>query len=296
MPSDQAEPLRQQARRMSSPRRQGPDSSGKPRARRIAVTSGKGGVGKSNVSLNMAIAFGKLGQKVLLVDADTNLANLDILLGLKIRATLYDVVAGDAYFSEVLVNGPEGIKILPGSSGVVDMLDRDSEVRNKLIAAFEEFERLYDIILIDTGAGLSENVMQFVIGADDVILVTNSEPTSITDAYAMIKVAITRNPVLKIHVLINLAQRQRDAMDTFEKLQLAVRNFLQVHVDLMGYLPVDPNVPVAVARQEPFITLFPRSPATTAMMMMARKYMKMPVQQGDRANFLQRIFSSRGEE
>ncbi len=296
MPSDQAEPLRKQSRRMGSPRRQSREEGGKKRARRIAVTSGKGGVGKSNISLNLAITFGKLGQRVLLVDADTNLANLDILLGLKMRATLYDVITGDAYFSEVLTNGPAGIKILPGSSGVVEMLERDSEVRNKMISAFEEFERLYDIILIDTGAGLSENVMQFVVGADDVILVTNSEPTSITDAYAMVKVAITRNPMLKIMVLINLAQRQRDAMDTFEKLQLAVRNFLHVDLDLLGYLPVDPNVPVAVAKREPFATLFPRSPATTALMMMARKYLKMPVSSEDRANFLQRIFTSRSED
>jgi len=263
------------------------------RARRITVTSGKGGVGKSNISLNLAIAYGRLKKRVLLIDADTNLANIDILLGLHIRQSLADVVLGDAFFSDVMVNGPEGIKILPGSSGIIEMVERDSTVRDKLLTAFEEFERIYDIIVIDTGAGLSENVLAFILGADDVVLVTNSEPTSITDAYAMVKVAIQQNPAVKIHVIVNLAVNRAQAEETFEKLQLAVRNFLQAEISMLGFLPVDPNIPVAVGKQEPFTSLFPRSTATNSLMMMARKLLKISIPDPNRVNFLAKIFHTK---
>lgn len=273
---------------------QGNGTSRSNRARKIAVTSGKGGVGKSNVSLNLAIALGRLGKRVLLVDADTNLANIDILLGIQVKHTLSDVIFGSAFFSDIILNGPEGIHILPGSSGVVEVMEEDDAVRQRMFDAFDELERRYDILLIDTGAGLSENVLQFVTGADDVVLVTNSEPTSITDAYAMIKVAVYRNPRLKVHVLINLAKRQSDAADTFEKLQLAVRNFLQMEVTMLGALPLDPNVPAAVAEREPFFIRFPRSAAATSLMLMAQKLIKSDRGGRDRGeSFMGRVFKNK---
>ncbi len=294
MSADQAEPLRRQTRRKHHPlveKKQEPKQAWK-----IAVTSGKGGVGKSNVSLNLAIALGRLGKRVLLVDADTNLANIDILMGVHVKQTLSDVIFGKAYFSDVILNGPEGIKILPGSSGVVEVLEQDAKIRDGLIEAFEEFERIYDIIVIDTGAGLTENVLQFVTSVDDVVLVTNSEPTSITDAYAMIKMTVMRNSNQRISVLINLASKQKDALETFEKLKLAVRNFLNVEIQMLGFLPVDPNIPLAVARREPFLSLFPRSAATTSMVMMARKLLKLPTDSSDGGNLLKRIFQTKGAD
>ncbi|MBZ0265171.1 MinD/ParA family protein [bacterium] len=264
-------------------------------ARKIAVTSGKGGVGKSNISLNLAIAIARLNKKVLLIDADTNLANIDILLGLKVNKTLADVVMGTAFFSEVLLNGPEGIKLLPGSSGMIEMVEQDSAVREKLTKAFTEFEQHYDVILIDTGAGLSNAVLDYVTGADDVVLVTNAEPTSITDAYAMVKVALYRNPMLHMHVIVNLAPSRDHAMGTFDKLRLAVRNFLQVDIQMLGFVPVDPNIPIAVAKQEPFITRYPRSAATNAVMMIARKLLKIqPSRDSQKSGFLTRIFQQKG--
>ncbi|MFC2170939.1 MinD/ParA family protein [Calditrichota bacterium] len=290
MSPDQAESLRKQ---VSRPIRALNKKETGARAWRIAVTSGKGGVGKSNVSLNLSIALARLGKRVLLVDADTNLANIDILLGLKIEKNLLDLINGNSFISEVIVNGPEGIKLLPGSSGVVEILERDTEIRKKLMSTFDELERIYDIILVDTGAGLSENVIQFVTGADDIVLVTNSEPTSITDAYAMIKIAVSRNPGLKFQVLVNLAARQSDARDTYEKLHLVVKNFLNIETVMLGFLPIDPSVPAAVAKREPFLTEFPRCAATTAMIMIARKLLKMAVPTNEKSNFLQKILGNK---
>ncbi|MCB2198235.1 MinD/ParA family protein [bacterium] len=293
MTRDQADSLRNQHRTM----RKSPGSKGLHSARKIAVTSGKGGVGKSNVSLNMAIAFGRLGKRVLLVDADTNLANIDILLGIHVQNTLADVIVGSAFFSDTLIDGPEGIQIMPGSSGAVEMLDKDDVVRDRILAAFDDLEQRYDIVLIDTGAGLSESIMQFVVSADDVILVTNPEPTAITDAYAMLKVASYRNTTMNAHVLINLAPKPQEAKETFNKLQLAVRNFLQFDINYLGALPIDPNIPQAVAERTPFILRNPRSSASTAMVMMAHKLLKMPVKnEADRASFISRIFRQRVEE
>jgi flagellar biosynthesis protein FlhG len=286
---DQAQSLREQ----NGTRKRGDSAK---RARRIAITSGKGGVGKSNVSLNLAIALARIGRKVLLVDADTNLANIDILTGLQVRHSLADVIFGDAFFGDIMVEGPEGIHILPGSSGVVEIMEEDSEVRKKLFDAFDDLERRFDVVLIDTGAGLSENVIQFVISADDAVLVTNAEPTSITDAYAMVKVATHRNPALRMQVLVNLAVREQEAMDTFEKLQLAVRNFLNQDIELLGLLPLDKNVQAAVAAREPFLTTYPKSAASTAIMLMAHKLMRRSRQPDeDEANLAERMYKQMGE-
>jgi len=261
------------------------------RARRIAITSGKGGVGKSNVSLNLAIALGKIGRRVLLIDADTNLANIDILLGMQVKRTLADVIFGDAFFGDILLDGPAGIQILPGSSGVVEMMEEDNAVRQKLFDAFDGFERSYDIVLVDTGAGLSENVMQFVASADDSVLVTNSEPTSITDAYAMVKIATHRNPALKMQVVVNLAAKEQEAKETFEKLQLAVRNFLNVDIELLGLLPLDRNVQSAVAERQPFLTLYPKCAASTAIMLMAHRLLRnSPVLAEDDVSMVERMY------
>lgn len=265
------------------------------RARRIAVTSGKGGVGKSNVSVNLAIALARIGRKVLLVDADTNLANVDILLGLHARHTLADVIFGDAFFGDILLDGPEGITILPGSSGVIEVMEDDAVVRQKMFDAFDDLERRFDVLLIDTGAGLSDNVLHFVASADDAVLVTNSEPTSITDAYAMVKVATHQNPALRMQVVINLAAKDQDAKDTFEKLQLAVRNFLSVDIEMLGILPLDKNVQTAVSQRQPFLTLFPKSAASTAIMLMAHKLMRRSqVPEEDSESLAQRIYDRMG--
>lgn len=289
MTRDQAQSLREQNDARSR-------AKGVRRARRIAITSGKGGVGKSNVSLNLAIALGKIGRKVLLVDADTNLANIDILLGIPVRHSLADVIFGDAFFGDILIEGPEGIGILPGSSGVVEMMEENEAVRQKLFDAFNTLEQQFDVVLIDTGAGVSENVVQFVASADDAVLVTNSEPTSITDAYAMVKLATHRNPGLTMQVVVNLAAREEEAKETFEKLRLAVRNFLNRDIELLGLIPWDKNVQAAVNDRQPFLTTYPKTGASTAMMLMAHKLMRRSNQpEPAGGSLVERMYKHAGE-
>jgi len=237
----------------------------------LSVTSGKGGVGKSNYALNMAIVLAGMKQKVLLIDADTNLANLDILLGINPRYNLSDVITSDQFMRDIIIPGPGGIDILPGSSGVLEMLDIEDEVQNRLIDSYAELEQEYNYIIIDTGAGLTPSIISYVISSDEVIIITNSEPTAITDAYAMIKVISSQNPLLGIRVLINMVDSQQEAADTFERLNLVVQNFLSVSVDYLGFVPTDSNVVRAVARQTPFVLQYPRSPASAALRLTTRK-------------------------
>lgn len=270
MLEDQADRLRRlkQAERNHQTGRQKRGGSG---ALRIAVTSGKGGVGKSNFALNCAVALALMRQKVLLIDADTNLANLDILIGMNTRFNLSDVIAGEKFMREIIMPGPGGIDILPGSSGVLEMLELDLQVQRRLVETFSELEQEYNFILIDTGAGLTPSILSYVSAADEVALITNQEPTSIADAYAMIKVVTHRNPTLPIRLMVNLAPSQEAALDVYDRINLVAQNYLNLPVEFLGYMPRDPNVPAAVARQAPFVLAYPRTPASVAIRMMARQ-------------------------
>ena len=251
--------------------------SGKPSTKRsrgvvrLCVTSGKGGVGKSNFALNTSICLANLGQKVLLVDADTNLANLDILLGLNTAYNLSDVMTGDKTMAEIVVPGPGGIDILPGSSGVIEMVELDDQVQQHLIDSFSELEQQYNYLIIDTGAGLTPHIIAYATSADEVIIITNPELTAIADAYAMIKVISHRSPTVRIHLLVNMVRSAEEASDVFDRLNLVVQNFLSVPVDYLGHLPMDPNVGTAVAHQVPFVLEFPRCSASAALRMTTRK-------------------------
>jgi flagellar biosynthesis protein FlhG len=265
-------------------------------ARRICVTSGKGGVGKSNFALNAAIVLAQLKQKVLLIDADTNLANLDILLGMNPKFNLADVVTGDKTMREVIVAGPGGIDILPGSSGVLEMLELDLQVQRRLTETFTDMERDYNFIIIDTGAGLTPNILSYVTAADEAVLITSREPTSIADAYAMIKAITHMNPTLPISLLINLVQSQDEAAEVFDGLRMVVQHFLKVPVNLLGYLPRDPYVIAAVARQAPFVLAYPRCPASVVLQMTVRKLLVRgrSATNGDDGSLVERMFQRSG--
>lgn len=249
--------------------------------RRIAVTSGKGGVGKSNFSLNLGICLQKLGQRVLLVDADTNLANIDVLLGVNPEYTLADVVLGDRFINDIILDGPEGLKIMPAGSGVVDLVGLDSVVQDRISHGMSDLEANHDAVILDTGAGIAEAVIDFACGADEVIVITTPEPTAITDAYAVIKVISSRNAALKFHLLINFAKNQEEADEVARKIKLVVENYLTVSIDILGFLPIDNHIPRAVARQKPFMLVNPRCPAALNIEMIARRLLKMPVRSSD---------------
>jgi flagellar biosynthesis protein FlhG len=248
--------------------------------RRLAVTSGKGGVGKSNVSLNLALCFQKLGRRTLLVDADTNLANIDILLGINPKMTLADAILKGQFIRDVVMQGPEGLRILPAGSGVVELVGLDDVVAERLERGLEELERGLDVIVLDTGAGLSEGVVEFASGSDEVIIITTPEPTAITDAYAAIKVISSRNAAARLYLLVNQARHKDEADEVSRKIRLVVENYLAITLEAIGWLPHDPHVPLAVSRQTPFLLAYPRCTASAHLMMIARRLLKMPTLKG----------------
>lgn len=255
---------------------QSPDRSSKnQKVVRISVTSGKGGVGKSNFALNTSIALANFGKKVLLIDADTNLANLDILIGINPPFNLSDVITGDKTMSEIILVGPGGIGILPGSSGMFEMLELEDQVQRSLIDSFAELEKKHDFVIIDTGAGLTHQILSYAAASDEVIVVTNKEPTSIADAYAMIKVISQQSPTVRIQLLVNMVRSAEEGMDVFDKMNLVVQNFLSVPITYLGFIPSDGNVGEAVSHQVPFITEFPKCSASIALRMTTRKLMRM---------------------
>lgn len=262
---------------------------------RVSITSGKGGVGKSNIALNTSIALSSFGRKVLLIDADTNLANLDILFGINPKYNLSDVIAGDKSMEEIIVRGPEGIEILPGSSGMVEMLDLEEEVQRHLTTSFRELEKNRDFVIIDTGAGLTKYILSIATSSDEVIIVTNPEPTAITDAYAMIKLISHRSPLVRLHLLVNMVKSAEEASDVYEKLNLVVQNFLSVPISYLGHIPRDPNVGTAVTHQTPFLMAFPKCTASIALRMTTRKLMSVERRRKDPAksqSFLSKLLKS----
>ena len=259
--------------------------------RRIAVTSGKGGVGKSNISLNLGICFQKLGQRALLVDADTNLANIDILLGINPKYTLADAILGDRFLTEILVEGPEGLKVLPAGSGIVELVGLDAVVQDRIERGMSDLESGQDLIILDTGAGISEGVVEFAAGADEVIVITTPEPTAITDAYAAIKVISARNPAVKFYLLVNFAKNQEEAEEVARKIKLVVENYLAFHLENLGYIPVDAHIPRAVAQQIPFTLASPRCPAASNLAMIARRLLKCPIPAAERGSLFRHLFA-----
>ena len=229
----------------------------KHRPKVIAVTSGKGGVGKTNIVANLAIAFSKQGKSVLVLDADLGLGNIDVLLGLAPQYTLEHVILGEKRLSEVIFDGPAGIKILPTGSGVEELTALTPEQKLVLLSEFDRLETTIDIFLIDTAAGISSNVLYFSTMAEEIIVVLTPEPTSLTDAYAIIKVLSQKHGQKDFKVLVNMARNAGDARDVFQKLSLVSDRFLEVAVDYLGYISMDDYLPMAVSEQKAVVESYP---------------------------------------
>lgn len=230
-------------------------------ARVITVTSGKGGVGKTNITINLAIALSELGLRVVILDADFGLANIDVLFGIIPQYTLVDVIKNKKNILEILSDGPKNTKFISGGSGVEDLVKLDREQILKFVENMALLDKLADIIIVDTGAGLSESVMSFVMAADEVLLVTTPEPTSITDAYALIKMVSNRDKTKKIRVIVNRADNTSEANDVTNKLTLVADKFLGITLEPAGCILHDDAVVKAVKQQQPFLISFPKSQA-----------------------------------
>ena len=242
----------------------------------IAIASGKGGVGKTNIVANLAIALQRRGKRVVVIDADLGLANLDTLLGLNPHATLRQVLRGECSIKEALVEGPAGIRIVPASSGYEDLTHLSDGQRLTLLDQVDSLDGDFDVLLIDTGAGISANVCFFATAAQETLVVVTPEPTALTDAYALIKVLSTRYAEHHFSVLVNMARSEFDARKTFTQLTRVAERFLQVNLRWAGYVPYDPEVPEAVRRQQAVIDLAPATQATRALDGLAERLCATP--------------------
>jgi flagellar biosynthesis protein FlhG len=237
----------------------------------LAVTGGKGGVGKTNICANLAIAMCMLGRRVMLLDADLGLANVDVLLGLQPAHSLADVVSGERRLQDIIVTGPAGVRVIPGASGLAEMANLTPAQHAGIIHAFSELTEDLDALLIDTAAGISDGVLRFCSAANEVLVVVCDEPTSITDAYALIKVLSTEHNVSRFRIITNMTHQGGDGRSLFEKLLRVSERFLQVTLDHAGSVPYDDRVWRAVQLQTPFVTAFPTSLAAGALKKLAHR-------------------------
>ncbi|WP_299180442.1 MinD/ParA family protein [uncultured Neptuniibacter sp.] len=244
----------------------------------IAVTGGKGGVGKTNVSVNLALALGDLGQKSILMDADLGLANVDVMLGLRPKKTIADVLDGDCGLKDILLDVDDNLRIVPASSGTQEMTALSAHEHAELIHAFNEVADEIDVLLIDTAAGISDSVVSFVKAAQEVLVVVCDEPTSITDAYALIKLLNRDYKMTRFRVLANMVRSEQEGRNMFGKLLTVTDRFLDVTLQYVGSIPYDENVRKAVQRQVAVLKAFPKSKVSLAYRQLANKVNGWPVQ------------------
>jgi flagellar biosynthesis protein FlhG len=259
--ADQAERLREIVRGSKNPASQ---------TRVIAVTSGKGGVGKTNFSVNLGIALARLGARPLLVDADLGLANVDVIMGIIPPYNLGHVILGEKKISDVMINGPAGLRVIASGSGVYRLANLSEKSLEQCLQDLNEIEKYTDIMIIDTGAGLSKNVLKFVLAAGEVIVVTTPEPTSITDAYGVIKVVASSDQNTSIWVVVNMVRNEEEGAQVVDRLATVSKRFLGVELSALGYIPYDSIVTKAVKEQQPFIISHPRSMAGQSITLIAR--------------------------
>lgn len=243
----------------------------------IAVTGGKGGVGKTNVSVNMALALAEKGQRVVLLDADLGLANVDLMLGLKPKRTLADVISGECSLRDVLVEGPRGVFIVPAASGTQSMVHLSPMQHAGLIQAFSDIGDMMDVLIVDTAAGIGDGVVSFVRAAQEVILVVCDEPTSVTDAYALIKLLNRDYGMTRFRVLANMTHGHKEGRNLFAKLVAVTDRFLDVALQFVGEVPYDELIRKAVKKQQPVYQAFPGAKSSQAFREMAGRVAEWPL-------------------
>lgn len=251
----------------------------------ITVTSGKGGVGKSNISVNLAIQLHKLGKRVIILDADFGLANVEVMFGIRPSYSLADLMFKNKDLKDIICPGPRGIGIISGGSGIQEMANLTKYQIDNLTSKLYELDELADIIIIDTGAGISDAVLEFVVNSTEVVLVATPEPTSITDAYALLKTVNKREDYDKskpIRMITNRVESAKEGKELFHKLDVVVNRFLDVNIEYLGAVPQDFNVSKAVMRQVPFSIAYPNTLAALAVGEIAEKLLgnELKIQSG----------------
>jgi len=244
------------------------------RARVITVTSGKGGVGKSNISVNLAIQFKRLGKRVIIFDADFGLANIEVIFGIIPKYNMFDMIYNNKDIRDILTPGPLGIEFISGGSGVQELLKLDRSQLAFMIEKLYELDRLADIIIIDTGAGVSDSVLDFVLASNEVLLVTTPEPTAITDAYSLMKVLRRRQGGYggkEINLLVNRTEDELEGKEIFEKLNKVTKRYLNLEMTNIGYLPNDKNLVKAVIEQKPVSILYPKTKISREFEILAKR-------------------------
>lgn len=236
----------------------------------IVIASGKGGVGKTNITANLAVALSKIGKKVLVFDADLGLCNINVLMNLTTKYTIKDLFMGDMRLKDIIVDGPGGIKILPASSGIQELTALDEFQRLRLIEEFELYDEDIEYLLIDAPSGISTNVAFFCNASQDIIIVTTAEPTALTDAYALIKVLFINHQEKNFKVLMNEVKNEAEATDVFMRLSDAAEQFLSISLDYIGFIPYDESIPMAVRQQKSLMEIYPESNAAKSFLQIAK--------------------------
>jgi len=276
-PVDQASGLRQ----MINPRP----------VRAIAVTGGKGGVGKTNISVNLGVAAAEMGQKVMLLDADLGLANIDVVLGIHPKYDLSHVMRGERTLDEIIVQGPSGLQLIPGASGLQSLAELSPAEHTGLIRAFSELAGDTELLIVDTAAGISDTVLSFSRAAHEIVIVVCDEPASITDAYAIIKLLNRDYGHQRFRILANMVRSAQEGRDLYNKMCRVTDRYLDVTLGFMGAIPFDDNLRKAVRTQRPVVQAFPRSRVAQVFRSLAKKIQTWP--QPDGANGQVQFFVER---
>lgn len=243
----------------------------------VAVTGGKGGVGKTSVSINLSVALAQMGRRVALLDADLGLANIDVLLGLSAKYTLEDVLKGTHSLLDVMLTGPSGVRIIPASSGTQHMAQLGAAEHAGLIHAFSELGEQLDVLIIDTAAGITDSVVSFVRAANEVLVVVCDEPGSITDAYALIKLLNRDYGLTRFRVLASMTRSTQEGQTLFNKLLQVSERFLDATLQYVGNVPFDDNLRKAIQKQRSVVEMAPRSKAALAFQSLAEKVDRWPL-------------------
>lgn len=272
------------------------------RARVVAISSGKGGVGKSTLALNLALVLCTQGKRVLLLDVDMGMANLDIMLGMVPKYNLFHMIQGKKNLDEVIIPGPQGMSIIPGGSGIQELANLPAGDMKRLLVEMGRLDSDFDYMILDTGAGISQNVTTFLLAADDAVIITSPEPTSLTDAYGLLKSMSRASYNGRVYLVVNRVSDDSEGILVSEKLKMVAQKYLGVDVVSLGHIINDSSVSEGIRRQQPFVEIYPRSRATRNIERIAEKLLEshgeetladlQDVKPPGIRNFFRRIMSS----